>query len=144
MQQQQNFNGENQSDKSIEIKLNDNELYLIPPNCKFYRNYIKNIANLLNQELYDFIIMDPPWWNKFIRRAKKCKTEFSYNMLNESDLINIPIEQFIKLNSLVIIWCTNAPSHINFIKSKLLPKWNLKLLTFWYWIKVQFYYCFYF
>lgn len=45
--------------------------YIIPNNSKFYCCDVKDLEKTLptlNQ--FDFILLDPPWWNKYIRRRK--------------------------------------------------------------------------
>lgn len=59
-------------------------------------------------------------------------------MLNNDEIENIPIEKWTTENrTLVAIWCTNAPSMIQAVQQQFLPKWRLKLLATWYWIKVS-------
>ena len=68
--QQSILNCENNSDFTVISEING-ESYLIPPKCRFFNNDIKNIGKLLEEnEKFDFIVLDPPWWNKYIRRAK--------------------------------------------------------------------------
>lgn len=129
------FQGENQLGNAMLTKINQ-QYILIPPNCKFINNSIDQFDRYCSNDWYDFIVMDPPWWNKYIRRVKKVKTSHGYPMIYQQDILNISLEEVIKPNSLVAIWCTNAPSHSQFIVDQLLPKWNLKLLSIWYWIKV--------
>lgn len=86
-------------------------------------------------DLYDFIVIDPPWSNKYVKRAKR--KSCGYQMCDENAIIAIPIENLIKSNSLVVIWCTNSPAHTESLRNKFLTKWNLKLLATWYWIKVM-------
>lgn len=58
-------------------------------------------------------------------------------MLSNDAIANIPIDKVVQPNrTLVAIWCTNAPSMIQAVEQTFLPKWNLKLLATWYWIKV--------
>lgn len=58
-------------------------------------------------------------------------------MLDNDAIEKIPIENFvIPHRTLVVIWCTNAPSAIKSIKERFLSKWKLKLISTWYWIKV--------
>lgn len=60
-------------------------------------------------------------------------------MLTNKDISNIPIAKWVSMDhTLVAIWCTNAPSMINYVRDKLLAKWDLKLLATWFWIKVCF------
>lgn len=57
-------------------------------------------------------------------------------MLNNEAIEQIPIEKLVGDESIVAIWCTNAPSLIKTVKESFLKKWNLKLIATWYWIKV--------
>lgn len=58
-------------------------------------------------------------------------------MLYNEDICNLPIEKLTKENTIVAIWCTNSLSHIDAIKTDFLPKWNLKLIATWFWVKVH-------
>lgn len=58
-------------------------------------------------------------------------------MLEKEDIKKIPVENYTKESSIVLIWCTNSDAHINAIKEEFLPKWHLKLLTIWNWIKID-------
>lgn len=113
--------------------------YLIPPSCHFVQDDIRHVAL---SSTFDFIIMDPPWWNKYIRRVVRATNgsaaeaaSSGYSMLGKEDILSIPIERLTEAG-LVAIWCTNSPSHIAAIHTELLPKWNLKLLSIWFWIKL--------
>lgn len=57
--------------------------------------------------------------------------------MTDEEIAKIPIAKYITENAIVIIWCTNSESHIKSIKEKLLPEWNLKLLSKWQWVKVD-------
>lgn len=91
---------------------------------------------IIPKSCFDFVSIDPPWWNKYIRRARNANSESGYPMLDSDAILNIPLANRINANSLVVIWCTNSPSHISFIKDKLLPQWNLTLLSTWFWVKI--------
>lgn len=58
-------------------------------------------------------------------------------MMYNEDILAIPLENLVHPNTIVAIWCTNSPTHSEFIKQIALPKWNLKLLTTYYWVKVK-------
>ncbi|CAO1380251.1 unnamed protein product [Diamesa serratosioi] len=152
------FHGENNLNSGKLAVINDNN-YLIPPECKFFNKNIEDIVSCLpicDENKFDFIVMDPPWENRYIKRLKQTTKSqryliihsnlktvliffflFSYSMLQNKEILQIPLENYIKVNTLVIIWCTNSESHINAIKNDFLSKWNLKLLTTWHWIKVD-------
>lgn len=58
-------------------------------------------------------------------------------MLTNDDIANTPIADWTTVDqTLVAIWCTNAPSTIQAVREEFLKKWNLKLLATWFWIKV--------
>lgn len=53
------------------IKILENEEFVIPKNCEFFCNDVRNLNEKLSfNNQFDFILMDPPWWNKSIRRKK--------------------------------------------------------------------------
>ena len=56
--------------------------------------------------------MDPPWFNKHIKRHKN-KSD-GYQMLSNDDIFDkLPnISEITDDNSLVIIWCTNSTKHL--------------------------------
>lgn len=58
-------------------------------------------------------------------------------MMYNEDILKIPLEDLVQPNTIVAIWCTNSPTHSEFVKKVALPKWNLKLLTTYYWVKVK-------
>lgn len=65
------FSGGNSSLELVVSKVDNTEI-LIPPNCRFYNDDIHCIHEIKQlDETYDLIVMDPPWWNKFVRRTKQ-------------------------------------------------------------------------
>lgn len=130
------FNGENTNPHCIECELGG-ETYLIPRECRFFNKNVLEISNYLPlNSQFDFIVMDPPWWNKYIRRINAAKGENGYKMLYNEDIKSIPLEGLIAPQGIVVIWCTNSPSHRAALENEILPKWKLKLLTIWHWMKV--------
>ena len=79
--------------------------------------------------------MDPPWFNKHIKRHKN-KSD-GYQMLSNDDIFDklSNVSEIIDDNSLVIIWCTNSTKNLASIE-KWLEKWNLVKKSTWYWLKV--------
>ncbi|XP_065078768.1 N(6)-adenine-specific methyltransferase METTL4 [Ochlerotatus camptorhynchus] len=111
--------------------------YFIPPNCRFFNSDVRNLSNLLTcDEKFDFIVLDPPWWNKYIRRTKAANKKMGYSMLDNECLKNIPLENHIHDETIVAIWCTNSPTHTSAIEQQLCTKWNIKLVGSWYWTKI--------
>lgn len=64
------FNGGNISKQPLMTEI-ENEFYLIPENSLFYCDDIRNVSKYFLREKFDFILLDPPWWNKYIRRKRK-------------------------------------------------------------------------
>ncbi len=67
------LNGSNTLDNAILTRISS-QTYLIPSNCKFTNSCVSEIDKFAN-ELYDFIVIDPPWYNKYIRRVRSRKRE---------------------------------------------------------------------
>lgn len=64
------FHGRNSNSFPISITHNGVK-YFIPPLCTFYNCPVIELQyKLLNQGVHSFdvILLDPPWWNKHIRR----------------------------------------------------------------------------
>jgi 16S rRNA G966 N2-methylase RsmD len=65
-----NFHGSNQEEIPI-IANFQNEKYVFPKNSQFYCYDIREIDKKFNiSNRFDLIVLDPPWWNKSIRRKK--------------------------------------------------------------------------
>uniref|UniRef100_A0A1I8M2H3 MT-A70 protein n=1 Tax=Musca domestica TaxID=7370 RepID=A0A1I8M2H3_MUSDO len=110
--------------------------FLIPPNCKFYNHNVTELPQLLPElEKYDLIIMDMPWQNKYIKRLKKVNGSLAYHMLDNESLKNIPIPEMMHMHSLLALWCTNAPQHLNAVRNEFVDKWNLKIVHTLKWFK---------
>lgn len=134
------FHGENNFDDGRLMTMNDN-CFLIPPRCKFFNKKIEDIETFLplnETNKFNFIVVDPPWKNRFIKRAKKnSSNKQGYWMMSDDEIVKIPLENYIKKASIVVLWCTNSETHISAIKDKFLGKWKLKLLSIWQWIKID-------
>lgn len=113
--------------------------FLIPPHCKFRQGDIRDIEDYLpRQTKFDFIVIDPPWSNRFVKRArKKSDLKRSYHTMTNDEIQNLPIESYTKSSTIVVIWCTNSETHIKSLQEKFLVKWRLKLLAVWKWFKVD-------
>lgn len=129
------LDGGNNSDCPFLYKLHDRN-YLIPPNCRFYNKDVRYLSHYLDTTKFDFILIDPPWSNRFIKRTK-ASIKSSYSTLDHEDIASIPLENHIKTESLVVVWCTNSDTHISELKTRFIPKWNLKLIANWYWVKID-------
>lgn len=132
------FHGENNLDIGMVVTMDDGLKYLIPKKSKFFNKKIEDIQKFLpSSQKFDFIVIDPPWTNRYIKRLKKTNRKQSYNMMTDEEISNIPIENHTTKDSIVIVWATNSETHQNAIEQKLLDKWRLKIIAKWTWIKVD-------
>ncbi|GBP22665.1 Methyltransferase-like protein 4 [Eumeta japonica] len=103
---------------------------------RFYCGCILEQCKKLNGQQFDLIVADPPWWNKYIRRLKAANSKLSYAMMFNEDIASIPVPELLMPNGIVAVWCTNAPSNVDAVKNLIFPKWGVKYIATWYWIKV--------
>lgn len=131
------FRGENNLETGVITTINEVN-YIIPPKCRFFNKNVNDIENFLDStEKFDFIVIDPPWSNRYIKRLKKTTNSQSYQTMSDDDILNIPIENYTHENSFVVIWCTNSPAHQNAIEQKFISKWKLKIIAKWKWVKID-------
>ncbi|CAH0559498.1 unnamed protein product [Brassicogethes aeneus] len=109
--------------------------FLFPEKCLFYSFDVNDIDQRLNDKKFDLILLDPPWWNKYIRRKRK-KSDSAYHMMYNDDLKNIPIEVVLKESGLVVVWCTNSQQNLDTLINDIFKKWNVDFITKWYWLKI--------
>lgn len=129
----QNSSGENNSKYST-LQIVNNNSYLFPSNCKFYNYDVIDLHRHLGNELYDVILLDPPWWNKYIRRKRK-KSNDSYDMMYNTDLLKLPVADILKDDGIVVLWCTNSQQNFTALE-RMLEAWKLKVVSRWFWLKV--------
>ncbi|XP_011688202.1 PREDICTED: methyltransferase-like protein 4 isoform X2 [Wasmannia auropunctata] len=132
----ENLYGSNDTDDAIVTEVHDKK-YVFPTKCTFYCYDVRDIEKkmeLSNQ--YDFILLDPPWWNKSIRRKKTKCAEASYKMMYNEELVKIPIRKLLHSNGIVAVWCTNSSNHLNSIFNEIFPSWGITYRAKWYWLKV--------
>lgn len=89
--------------------------------------------SLLGSGQFDFILVDPPWSNRSVRRSKKYKTlEHQSNDPFET-LLNV-IDEHLARGSLVAIWVTNkAESRQRVLRA--FELWDVQLVEEWVWVK---------
>lgn len=128
-----NAHGANSGSATIK-NINDYN-FLFPQNSMFFSKDISDMEKHLSGKKYDLILLDPPWWNKYIRRKRK-KAGDAYDMLFNEDVKNLPVESLLKDDGMVIVWCTNSQQHMNDLLTKIFPKWTVKYVAKWYWVKI--------
>ncbi|CAB3370195.1 Hypothetical predicted protein [Cloeon dipterum] len=129
------FSGANNSDCAMKQSIQE-ENYVLPSECRFFCGDLFSLENFLREEKFDLLVIDPPWWNKYIRRRKLADQASSYSMMNNKDLAQIPIEKHLAPGALVAIWCTNSQSNINQLRDDVMPSWGLEYISTWFWVKV--------
>ncbi|XP_012254993.2 N(6)-adenine-specific methyltransferase METTL4 [Athalia rosae] len=131
-----NLHGCNKTEKAI-ISETLYERYVFPERCSFYCYDVRDIPDKMEMNnQFDFILLDPPWWNKSIRRKKSKCTEASYKMMYNEELAKIPIGKLLSPNGIVAVWCTNAPSHLRSISNEIFPAWGVTYKAKWFWVKI--------
>jgi N(6)-adenine-specific DNA methyltransferase len=131
-----NIKGANELDHCILTNIADSS-YLIPFRCKFFNNNIKNLTDYWDfEDKYDFILIDPPWWNKYIKRLKKRQQHKCYTMMSNEELRQIPLHRMISAAGIVAVWCTNSQGHIKDLRENMFKEWRIRYITTWHWIKV--------
>lgn len=58
-------------------------------------------------------------------------------MMYNSEISSIPLKRWISNESLVAVWCTNSKTHLNAVINEIFPKWGLKYVSSWFWLKVN-------
>ncbi|GMH37806.1 hypothetical protein BSKO_05679 [Bryopsis sp. KO-2023] len=93
----------------------------------------KQVGGLVKEgKGFDLIVLDPPWENKSVSRKGL------YQTVSNWALLKLPMEALMQKEScLVVLWMTNRMKHQNFVEQELLPKWGLKMVTTWFWLKVD-------
>ncbi|KAJ8883411.1 hypothetical protein PR048_015254 [Dryococelus australis] len=133
-----NFHGGNGSNVAV-VSIVQGEKYLIPPRCRFFCYDVREMQKHIHllDDSYDFILLDPPWWNKYIRRKKsKSNSTEGYQMMYDEDVAQLPISSLAASGALVAVWCTNADSHLSAIRNSLFPAWGVTYIGKWFWLKV--------
>lgn len=71
----ENLHGSNNSDVAI-IWEAQYKKYVFPRRCSFYCYDVRNMMEKMElNNQFDFVLLDPPWWNKSIRRKKSKSVE---------------------------------------------------------------------
>ncbi|XP_059480374.1 N(6)-adenine-specific methyltransferase METTL4 isoform X2 [Neocloeon triangulifer] len=129
------FQDKNTKNKPV-LRCIRGENYVLPGNCRFFCGDLFNSMNFLSSETFDLVIVDPPWWNKYIRRIKSAARHSTYPMMYNKDLSKIPVGNYLTAEGLVAIWCTNSPNNIKELIEMVLPEWGFQSVATWFWAKV--------
>lgn len=82
---------------------------------------------------YNIVYADPPWSYKDKAAAGKRGACFKYHVMNNTDIINLPVKNIISENCVCFIWCTMPHLEIGI---KALQNWGFQYKTVAFvWIK---------
>ncbi|XP_063688181.1 N(6)-adenine-specific methyltransferase METTL4-like [Bolinopsis microptera] len=158
----------NSSARTIIVKCVDNS-YIIPPNSSFLMSDISHVNSLLTfapSSKFHFIVMDPPWSNKSVKRSKHytmlstqtnphstphstpqttphstphSSCQFTKHRAYEDVgymFDKIDVKSLLHDKGMIGMWVTNNTAHVQHVLKVLFPRWNLELITVCFWLKV--------
>ena len=121
--------------------------YKIPPNAKFLLSKVgESTAPAFSMAAlttypdssatagpgqFDFVLLDPPWENRSVRRSAK------YETVHESDpmvILRAMLGQHMAPGALLACWITNKAS-VRDIALEIFKAWNVRLIEEWAWLK---------
>ena len=110
---------------------------LFPPRSAFTKLDISQLSTFRDDlGQFDVILLDPPWQNKHVKRHKHGAD--GYCLLENQDLVDIPVEKFLCEDGIVLVWTTNNRRHREAVDEMFL-RWDVVKLTIWYWVKLTTY-----
>ena len=111
------------------------EQVLLPPRSSFLQGNVRTcLSSMVKQsQLFDVILMDPPWENKHVKR--ELKRNRGYEMLGNEDIGNLLIPKILSEQGLVLVWCTPSQRHLNAV-SEWMTKWGCHYVEKILWMKV--------
>jgi N6-adenosine-specific RNA methylase IME4 len=131
----------------------DSGEYLIPPGSSFYlgncqssaefRAAIREQADTREaRQKFDFILLDPPWPNRSVRRTHKTAGAtygIARDVITTSDLLlGLDLDMLMTGDTLVAIWITNKSALRDLVLGDggLFDSWGVHLIEEWIWLKV--------
>ena len=90
-----------------------------------------NITDTAGRGQFDFILLDPPWQNRSIKRSAQ------YPMMAHSELMAVlsgQLEQHIAPGGVVACWVTNSKSTQD-VAMQAFDSWGIQLIGEWVWLK---------
>ena len=124
--------------------------YRIPPNASFCladidsrsaRAFSEEISAFsgaypssshITQGRFDFILLDPPWPNRSVKRSDQYLTKTHSNIMES---FNDVLGNHISPNGLVACWITNKASTRE-VALEAFKNWGVELMEEWIWVKV--------
>jgi len=105
---------------------------ILPPKCNFLTTDVSSL-NTFQDQVFDTIVMDPPWENKHVKRKKH--SSLGYTMMANEEIGELPVGQLLEDAGLVFVWCSNCKRHRDSVLDWF-QKWKVKLIAKWFWLKV--------
>ncbi|CAG0918716.1 unnamed protein product [Notodromas monacha] len=123
--------GENDTDEWLKM-----DGFFLPPKCKFICADWDDFVSIDSSSgpFYNFVVVDPPWMNKSVRRVRKKSR--SYSTMVNYHLLKLCSSRIMAPGCLLAVWCPPVKSQMTWVQDNLLPAWNCKLKGTWYWFKV--------
>ena len=110
---------------------------LFPPRSAYVKLDISQLSSYCEDlGQFDLILLDPPWENKHVKRHKTGAD--GYRMLDNQDLLTMPVEKFLRDDGIVLVWTTNNRRHRGAVE-EMMRRWEVTKLTTWYWLKLTTY-----
>jgi len=140
---------------SVRVKTGDHETphdFFIPPNSSFIlgpctdartlHTYIRAQAQELDvPKKFDFILLDPPWPNRSVRRTHKT-AHSTYSTAESLEdiyqlLMGMDLDVLMADSCLVAIWITNKPAVRDLVlgENGIFDCWGVELVEEWVWLK---------
>ena len=131
-----------------EANCNASKIYMIPPQARFFLSRLNeqkalafSMASLgiypedsptAGRGQFDFVLLDPPWQNRSVRRAAKYETMREPEPM---DILQGMLGQHIAPKGLVACWITNKAS-VRHAALDAFQAWEVDLVEEWAWLKI--------
>ncbi|KAG6580030.1 methyltransferase-like protein 4 [Phytophthora cinnamomi] len=121
----------NDTDQVRVAIVNADTKVLLPAGSRFAQRDVREIHQLPLGK-HKLIVMDPPWQNKSVSRAKR------YDMFDHTELLKIDVAHIADLDECILaVWVTNRPRYISYLRDQALPAWGFTFHACWYWLKLS-------
>jgi len=104
---------------------------ILPPRSSYK---VVDVREMSLQSKFDLVLMDPPWENKHVKRAKR-NSSTGYSMLENDTIKNIPMRDLLLPGGVVVVWCSNNTRHRTAVRDWFLS-WGAEEVGMWYWLKL--------
>lgn len=84
---------------------------------------------------FDFVLLDPPWANRSVRRSGKYSTVDAHRGRDPMTALEGMLGQHVAPGGLVGCWITNKPA-VRTAALRAFEKWQVELIEEWVWVKV--------